>query len=148
MHIFDLKKIPSIKGRLAFYQLTIDDKPVFEETDTEEKRNKKKNGVLDDYEKELQKKYRKDIEMIYAYMNMHSNGEHIPGTKYHELERPKNDPYPDFEFKHGDLRLYGVKITNGKIIFLGGYKNRQNKNLKRLRSLKKQYFETTKIEQK
>lgn len=144
MPIFDLKEIDFIKGKQKFYQLTIDDNPVFKNDDTEEMRNKKKKGVLDDYEKKLEKKYKKDIDMIYAYMNMHSNGEHIPGTKYHELERAKNDPYPDFEFKHGALRVYGVKITGGKIIFLGSYKNQEEKNLKRLRSLKKQYFETIK----
>ena len=141
MSTFDLKEIISVKGKQKFYQLTINDNPIFNKEDTENIKNEKKTGVLDTFEKELEKKYKKDIEMIYAYMNMVSNGDHIPGTKYHELDIYKNDPYQDFEFKHGKLRIYGVKITGGKIIFLGGYKNQEEKNLTRLRSLKKQYFE-------
>lgn len=128
MHTFGLKRITSVKGRIKFYQLMIDD-----------------NLVLDDYENRLERKYKKGLEMIYAYMNLHSNGENLPGTKYHLLQRPKNDPYPDFEFKHGDLRLYGVKTIEGKIIFLGGYKNSQKKNIKKLRSLKNQYFANPKL---
>ena len=139
---FDLKEISAIKGKQKFYQLTIDDEPALMKGDSEEVINEKKTGVLDIFEEHLEKKYRKDIEMVYAYMNIIANGEHVAGTKYHILERDKNDPYQDFEFKHGKLRIYGVKIDGGKVIFLGGYKNQERKNLQRLRSLKKQYFVT------
>jgi hypothetical protein len=145
MPTFDLKKITLIDGKQTFYQLTIDDIPNFEGATTEEEKNERKTGVLDLYEQELEAMYMKDIEMIYAYMNMVANNAQIPGKKYHDLDRDKNDPHPDFEFKHGDLRLYGVKIPGGKIIFLGGYKNNEEKNIRRLRSLKKQYFVSLKM---
>ena len=141
---FDLKKITIIDGKQVFYQLTIDDSPNFDGAITEDEINGRKTGVLDLYEQELESRYIKDMEMIYAYMNMVANNAQIPGTKYHELDRDKNDPYQDFEFKHGDLRLYGVKITGGKIIFLGGYKKNEEKNIRRLRSLKRQFFTSLK----
>lgn len=138
MYKFDFKEIIfPIKAKQKFYQLTVDDEPVYNRKDTA---NENKIGILDLFVKKLEKKYKKDIDMIYAYMNMVANGEHVPGTKYHILERDKNDPYPDFEFKHGKLRVYGVKIDGGKVIFLGGYKTEERKNIQRLRSLKKQFF--------
>jgi hypothetical protein len=139
---FNLKKITAIRGKQVFYQLTIDDDPIFSPNDDEVAKNEKRTGVLDIYERDLEAKHSNDLEKIYAYMNMVADNKHVPGTKYHELERNKNDPYPDFEFKHGDLRVYGVKISGGKIIVLGGFKNEQRQNITRLRSLKKQYFES------
>lgn len=144
MSKFDLKRIYGVKGKQAFYQLTINDSPDFDGAETDEEKNARKTGVLDEYEKNLEERYLKDIDMIYAYMNMVANNDHIPGKKYHQLDRDKNDPYPDFEFKHGDLRVYGVKIEGGKIIFLGGYKNEQKRDLRALRSLKEQYFKSIK----
>lgn len=142
MSKFDLKKITGVKGKQVFYQLTIDDTPDYDGAESEEEMDKRKTGVLDLYEAELEDKYLKDIDMIYAYMNMVANNEQVSGTKYHQLDRDKNDNYPDFEFKHGDLRVYGVKIDGGKIIVLGGYKNNQKKDIRRLRSLKNQYFKS------
>lgn len=141
---FDLKRIKGVKGKLTFYQLTIDDKPENDGNENDDEKNEKKTGVLDIFEQELERIYYKDIDQIYAYMNMVANNEHVSGKKYHLLDRTNNDPYQDFEFKHGDLRLYGIKIPNGKIIFLGGYKNKQEKDIKKLRSLKKQYFDSLK----
>lgn len=124
-------KFPS-PAEQNFYQL------IAESTDN----NGRRAGVLDLFERDLEKKNKKDLEMIYAYMNMVANGEHIPGTKYHILERDKNDPYQDFEFKHGKLRVYGIKIPAGKLVVLGSYKSQEKRSIKQLRSFKKQYFKT------
>jgi hypothetical protein len=142
MSTFDLKKIESIKGKYPFYQLTIDDNVEFSNLKEGETANDRKTGVLDLYEQQLQKKYKKDLIMIYAYMERVANNCHVDGRKYHILERPDNDPHVDFEFKHGDLRVYGIKSQEGKIIVLGGYKNEQETNIKKLRSLKKQFLES------
>jgi hypothetical protein len=141
---FDTKKLEFIKGKQVFYQLTLDDKADFSGAVTEEEINGRKTGILDIYEREMESIYKKDLVKIYAYMDMVANNKQVPGTKYHELDRDKNDPYPDFEFKHGDLRVYGAKIPGGKILLLGSYKNKEQKNIIRLRSLKKQYFESIK----
>ena len=140
---FDLKKVDAVIGVQEFYQLTIDDNPVFFGSETPEEINNLKKGVLDIYEAELEKKYKKNLVQIYSSMNRVANNQHVPGEKYHELtDRPKNDPYKDYEFKHGDLRVYAVKSPQGKIIILCGYKNQQKKDIVKMRSLKLQYFES------
>ncbi len=139
---FDTKEITAIKGKQKFYQLTIDDNPDYEGVKTQEEKNERKKGVLDEYEENLESKYKKDLRMIYAYMDKVANNEPVSGKKYHELDRPKNDTVKDFEFKHGDLRVYCFKTEEGKIFALGGYKNNQDKDIVRLRSLKKQFIDT------
>jgi len=142
---FDIKRISAIKGSQIFYQLTIDDKPNYDGCVSEEDRNERKTGQLDKYEKKLEKNYKKDLHMIYAYMDLVANNQPVSGNKYHELtDRPKNDLIKDFEFKHGDLRVYAFKFSNGKIFALGGYKNNQTSDIKKLRSLKNQYFDSLK----
>ena len=126
MPTFDLQRITAIEGQQAFYQLIIDDKP-----------------SLDLYEAGLEKKYRKNLIQLYHTMEKIANNEHVPGGKFHELTgRLKNDPYKEYVFKHGDLRIYAVKAMIGKIIILAGFKNRQPEDIRRMRSLKKQYFES------
>jgi hypothetical protein len=144
MSKFDLKAIDSIKGKQAFYQLTIDDNPNLGDLKDGETENDRKTGALDIYEEQLEKKYQKDLIMIYAYMERVANNQPVDGKKYHILDRPATDPIQDFEFKHGDLRVYGFKSAEGKIIVLGGYKNNQKSDINRLRSLKKQYLESFK----
>jgi len=144
MITFDIKQITAVKGKQTFYQLTIDDFPAYNDEDDENQRNEKKKGVLDWYEEELEVKYQKDLHMIYAYMQRVANNQMVAGSKYHELSRPKSDQIKDFEFKHGDLRVYAFQAPGGKIIAVGGYKNRQNKDINRLRSLKQQYLDSLK----
>lgn len=142
---FDLKKIVAVKGVYPFYQLTIDNEVDFSECKTEEEINDKKEGILDLYEKTLQKRYKKDMVQIYNTMERVANNEHVSGEKYHELEdRPKNDPYKDYEFKHGDLRVYAIKDSVGKIIIFGGFKNSQKKDIRKMRALKINYFNSIK----
>ena len=141
---FDLKKITAIKGNQAFYQLTIDDNPDLSTAKTDAEINDLKTGVLDIYENSLEIKYKKNMIQIYNAMDRVAKNEHVPGEKYHELDRPKNDPYKDFEFKHGDLRIYAFKSEAGKIIALGGYKNNQDGDIQKMRSIKLQYFDTLK----
>ncbi|MBO9573646.1 MAG: hypothetical protein J7497_15770 [Chitinophagaceae bacterium] len=141
---FDLKKITATKGKQLFYQLTIDDNPDYSDAETEEEKNERKTGVLDEYEAGLEKRYQKDLKMIYAYMDRVSNNLAVSGQKYHELDRPSGDRVKDFEFKHGDLRVYGFKHDSGKIITVGGYKNSQKADIQRLRSLKQQYLDSLK----
>ena|ERR1700761_5245438 len=143
---FDLKKITAISGKQDFYQLTINDKPDFSKAETQEQRNEKKTGVLDIYESNLEENYEKDMVQIYNTMQRVANNEHVPGAKYHELTgRKKGDPYKDYEFKHGDLRVYAIKNDLGKIIILAGFKNEQEKNIRKMRLLKIEYFESLNI---
>ena len=47
----------------------------------------------------------------------------------------------EYEFKDGALRVYAIAKPEGKIIVMGGYKNRQKKDFKKFRSLKERYLE-------
>src|SRR5258705_10206046 len=122
---FDLKKIDAVRGKQGFFQLTIDDNPDFTDLKEFETENDRKKGVLDYYEENLDPQYKKSLSQIYNIMNRVSNNEHVPGEKYHELDRPRNDPHKDYEFKHQKLRVYAIKTDQGKIIILGGFKNSQ-----------------------
>jgi hypothetical protein len=145
MRKFDLKKITAVQGKQVFYQLTIDDNPDFSNLAEGETENDRKTGVLDSYEATLESRYKKNLAQIYNAMNRVANNEHVPREKYHELtERKSNDPYKDYEFKHGDLRVYAIKTEGGKIIILGGFKNTQKEDIVQMRSLKKQFFESQK----
>ena len=53
---------------------------------------------------------------------------------------PHGEIVKEYEFKNGDLRVYAIKDFNGKIIILGGYKNTQQTDINRFRSLKAQYL--------
>lgn len=142
---FDLKILDITQGKQKIYQLTIDDNPNIEGAKDEKEINERKRGVLDEFAESLESRYKKDLRAMYTYMELVSNGCHVSGAKYHELtDRPKGDQIKDFEFKHGDLRVYAFKSDAGKIIALCGYKNAEPKNINRLRSLKQQYFKSLK----
>lgn len=60
---------------------------------------------------------------------------------------PSGDKIKEYEFKSGDLRVYGIKIPNGKLIVLGGFKNQQNSDITKFRSLKIEYLQSIKSKQ-
>ena len=128
MPTFTLKLIDAINGKQVFYQLVIDGVP-----------------QLDDFEKNLEKKYENDFKRLLFIMDRVSNNEHVPGTQYHLLDNKKNDPYPGCEFKSGDLRAYAFKSKAGKLVALVGYKNQQQQDIRKFNSLKKQFISQNKI---
>ena len=53
---------------------------------------------------------------------------------------PKGQIVKEYEFKSRYLRSYAIKTSKGKIVVLCGYKNRQKKDIRTFRSLKKRYL--------
>lgn len=142
---FDLKKITAVKGKQEFYQLTIDDAPDYTKAKTDAEKNDCKTGVLDKFKASLERIYDKDYTGILTYMERVSNGQSCPKQKFRELKgRKKSDKVKDYEFKHGDLRVYCFKTDGGKIIAYCGYKNSQTEDILKFRSLKSQYLESIK----
>jgi hypothetical protein len=137
---FGLKRITCVKGRQKFYQLTINGFSDYQVPISKDQGDERQSGMLDLFESSLETRYRKDLVKIYAYMNMVAYNEAVPGTKYHELKREKKDLFPDFEFKSGDLRIYGAKLPGSKVIMLAGFKNRQKADIRKFRSLKTKFF--------
>jgi hypothetical protein len=121
---FVLNKIDAVKGEQVFEKLII-------------------NGIcqFDEYEKEIKKNkvFVKELGQIYSLMNDVSNLKSLPRTKFHELS--SKDKVKEYEFKTHNLRVYAIKKDNGKIIILGGYKNKQKKEINNFKAIKKSFLE-------
>lgn len=127
---FALERINTIKGKEPFYQLKIDGEK-----------------VLDGFEKEINNnnQYCSEYKTMYKYMEFVADGRMLPPNKYKEIHaKSGKDQIKEFEFKSKHLRIYGIKLPNGKIIISGGYKNSQKKDISAFQSLKKQYINSLK----
>ena len=119
---FVLEKIDAVRGVQTFEKLIMDGK-----------------CLLDDFERHLEKEYRKELTSIYANMNSVANLQSLPRTKYHFYDEGK-DGVREFEFKTKHLRVYGITKKNGKIIILGGTKASQKADTTKFRSIKIKYL--------
>lgn len=126
MSKFTLRNIDAVQGAQTFEKLLV-------------------NGVapLDVFEEELEAKERNSLSKIYLYMNEVANNRTLPNTKFKDVT-PEKETVKEYEFKDGNLRVYGISKFGGKIIILGGYKNRQKKDYRKFRSLKEQYLKQNK----
>ena len=128
---FALEKIRAVQGNQTFDKLLVDGIAPF-----------------DAFEKDLERKDRRSLEKIYFYMNEVANNRSLPATKFKDVT-PWRERVKEYEFKDGDLRVYGISKFGGKIIIIGGYKNQQEKDFRAFRSLKEQYlrqeYNTTKL---
>ncbi len=122
MSKFALRNIEAVQGNQTFEKLVVDGVAPF-----------------DTFENELETKYKRSLEKIYFYMNEVANNRSLPNTKFKDVT-PEKESVKEYEFKDGDLRVYGISKFGGKIIILGGYKNQQKKDYRRFRSLKEQYL--------
>jgi len=122
MSKFALQSIDAVEGNQTFEKLLVDGVAPF-----------------DMFENDLETKDRRSLEKIYFYMNEVANNRTLPNTKFKDVT-PKKEKIKEYEFKDGDLRVYGISKYGGKIIILGGYKNQQKKDYRTFRSLKEQYL--------
>jgi len=124
--MFAFEKMDEIRGKIPFYKL------------------KKQDSIqLDDFEKELDAspKYKKEYLKILSWMDLYSHGELVGKEKFRKLDHEKN-PYALFEFKSKSLRVYGMGCPGGELIILGGYKNRQIKDIKRVRKIAQEVYKS------
>ena len=128
MSIFALKRIESIDSKQSIDKLIINDNCQFDEFEED---------ILKD------KKYNNELGMIYQYIEYVSNGGSLPINHFNDIT-PKKEKVKEYEFKTKHLRVYAIKQKNGKIIILGGYKNRQKKDINKFRAIKKQYLQSIK----
>ena len=147
---FAIKIIEAVKGKQVFQQLVVlrnndDDRKIQSIIDSNEgsKKEIKIAGQLDLYENNLEEKDIKSFRSILAIMDQVANLKSVPQTKFKDIT-PKSEDVKEYEFKSSDLRVYAIKMPNGKMILLGGYKNSQPRDIDKFRSLKRQYLETNK----
>ena len=124
---FALLNIEAVEGNQTFEKLLVDGIAPF-----------------DTFENNLEAKDRRSLEKIYFYMNEVANNRTLPNTKFKDVT-PKREKVKEYEFKDGNLRVYGISKYRGKIIILGGYKNQQKKDYRTFRSLKEQYLNSKSI---
>ncbi len=122
MSKFALQNIEAVRGNQTFEKLVVDGIAPF-----------------DTFENKLESKYLKNLHKIYFYMEEVAKNRSLPNTKFKDIT-PKKEIVKEYEFKDGDLRVYGISKFGGKIIIIGGYKNQQKKDYRRFRSLKEQYL--------
>ncbi len=124
MPTFGVSTIEAIKGRQVFLELVI-------------------NGVgqLQSFENELQDVYKAELRSILTRMNYVADMVSLPKEKFREIT-PKGERVNEFEFKTKNLRVYCIKIPNGKLVVLCGFKNSQKADISSFRGLKKQYLKT------
>jgi hypothetical protein len=72
-------------------------------------------------------------------MEFVANGISLPASKFKDIT-PKKQIVKEYEFKSRHLRLYAIKTSKGKIVVLCGYKNKQNRDIRTFRSIKKRYL--------
>lgn len=125
MNTFAIKGIEAVKGNQTFYKLL-----------------KNNTCFFDEFEKEVLKtQHESEIPAIYMYMERIANGNSMPATKFKDLT-PSQETVKEYEIKTKNLRIYMIKTTGGKIVVVGGYKNTQKSDLRKFRSLKKQYLQS------
>jgi len=125
MTTFALKEIETVKGKQTFYKLL-------------------KNNIclFGEFEKAVLKtQHESEMPTAYLYMERIANGDSMPATKFKDLT-PSQETVKEYEIKTKNLRIYLIKTTGGKIVILGGYKNTQKSDIRRFRSLKKQYLQS------
>lgn len=123
---FALKSLSSIIGKQEIDLLIENDVCYFEE--------------FEDEIKERHKKYDNELGSLLQILERLSNGESLPNGKFKDIT-PEKESVKEYEIKTRHLRIYLIKKVDGKIIVLGGYKNRQKKDIRKFRSIKSRYLD-------
>lgn len=135
MPTFAIKPIQAIRGQQQFKELVI----LPDDIDVSQINIEIEIGQLKIYEDSLETKYKSSFNRIISIMNQAANLQLLPKTQWREV-KPAKERIKEYEVKAGDLRVYLIKIPNGQLVILGGYKNQQFSDFKKFRSLKKQYL--------
>lgn len=124
---FTLNRLEEIDGKQDIYKMQIDNQCLF-----------------DDFEKEIEKRgqYEEELASIYSLIEDVANNKLLPKTRFRDISIGKKEKNKEYEFKSKHLRVYAIKALNGKVIIMGGYKSDQKKDIKKFRSIKRNYIKT------
>lgn len=142
MSKFVTKTVKEIKGQKRYEQLIVlPDSTDISKLDLE--KTEKMDGVWDEYEKSLEARYKGSFNGLTAIMNRDAKMQSLTEQKFKDVT-PRGELVKEYEIKYQDLRAFAIKIPNGKLILLGGYKNQQKADFAKFRSLKEQYLKSLK----
>ncbi len=124
---YTLNPLEEIDGKQDIYKMQIDDRCLF-----------------DDFEEEIEYRgqYEDELYSIFSLIEDVANNKLLPKTKFRDITISKKETVKEYEFKSKHLRVYAIKAPNGKIIIMGGYKNSQQKDIKKFRKIKSNYINT------
>lgn len=127
MSKFTLNKIEELEAKQDIFKLAVNNSCLF-----------------DKFEKEIEARgqYEEELYSIYSLIEDVANNKLLPKTKFRDITIGKKDNVKEYEFKSKHLRVYAIKASGGKIIVMGGYKNRQKKDIRQFRSIKAEYIKT------
>ncbi|MGQ1908192.1 hypothetical protein ACT3CE_00245 [Marinifilum sp. RC60d5] len=127
MSKYSLNEIEGIEGKQNIYKLHIDELCMF-----------------DEFEEEIGNKgqYEEELYAIYSLMEDVADNKLLPKEKFRDITISKKEKFKEYEFKSKHLRVYAIKAPDGKVVIMGGYKNRQKKDIKKFRSIKDKYIKT------
>jgi putative component of toxin-antitoxin plasmid stabilization module len=124
---FTLIRIQQAKGRLALYKLAADNECFFDKYCDELSRD----GNLG-----------KQLHRIFGLLEQVANLQRLSREQFRNITPPK-ELIKEFEIKTKDLRVYIIK-EQGHIIVFGGRKSTQREDIRRFRSIKRQYLDNKK----
>jgi putative component of toxin-antitoxin plasmid stabilization module len=124
MSTFDVQSLESVVGTIKFFKLVVDGESLFDAFEEEIK----KDGNLE-----------KQLVVIESRLDDIANLRLLPFNKFKDIT-PAKEKVKEYEIKTHDLRVYLIKDEEGNLIILGGKKNTQQSDIKRFKSLKKQYL--------
>jgi putative component of toxin-antitoxin plasmid stabilization module len=127
MHIFALKSIEGIVSKQQVDMLVENEVCYFEEFETELKTRKNQ-------------KFINELGHVFTIVERLANCESLPQKKFKDIT-PRKETVREYEIKTKNLRVYLIKKTNGKIIVLAGFKNRQKGDIRKFRNIKSRYLE-------
>jgi tRNA 2-selenouridine synthase SelU len=73
------------------------------------------------------------------YIEQSANLFHLPNTRHRDL-KGLDVPVKVYEAKKDDIRIYCFQDTKGRVIVLGGYKGKQNKDINKVVNIIKEYL--------
>ena len=126
MSTFAIERIELVDGPIKFYKLWIDDYCQFNEFLSE----LENGGSLS------------QIEGLFRRITEVGQMRRLPQNKFKEIT-PEGQLVKEYEIKCGVFRVYLIK-HEGHIVIIGGKKNRQEKDIRQFRSIKKRYLESLK----
>ena len=118
MNKFAFHKMENVRGKISFYRLEMD-------------------GVIliEEFENGLETLYEGQLATMNFYMDRIANMQLLPHAKFHSLDKEK-EKTGTFEFKTKHLRIYGMSLSGGKIIILGGIKGTgQDQDIKKVKQI-------------
>jgi hypothetical protein len=124
MRKFATEIFEAVKGKQTFEKLLVDGICLIDEFENKIRQNKQ---------------YISELTRIFSHMDLLANGSSLPKTKFREIKGSKS-AVKRYEFKSKHLRVYVFNIPGGKMVVMGGCKNKQEADIRSFHSIVDEYL--------